>query len=77
MLIDIDISILILTLIFMLGENTVKPNFIKNYISDYPILRWLIFYLILVKKKNVKFFIVIFILYQILYIIDHIYKINR
>ena len=50
MLKDINIQKLLIILIFMLIDNVNKPNFIKNYVNDYPILKWLIFSLILSKK---------------------------
>jgi len=74
MLKEINIQKLLIILIFMLIDNVNKPNFIKNYVNDFPILRWLLFSLILLKKNNGYIYLIIsFTLYQIFYIIDSIY----
>lgn len=74
MLKDINIKKLLIILVFMLVDNVNKPNFIRNYVSDYPIFKWLIFSFILLKKNNGYIYLILcFMLYQILYIIDSIY----
>ncbi len=74
MLKDINIKKLLIILVFMLVDNVNKPNFIRNYVNDYPIFKWLIFSFILLKKNNGYIYLILcFMLYQILYIIDSIY----
>jgi len=74
MLKEINTKKLLIILIFMLVENVNKPNFIRNYINDFPLFKWLIFSLIILKKSNgIIYFIISFTLYQIFYIIDSIY----
>jgi len=74
MLKDINIKKLLIILVLMLVDNVNKPNFIRNYVNDYPIFKWLIFSFILLKKNNGYIYLILcFMLYQILYIIDSIY----
>jgi hypothetical protein len=74
MIIDIKINKLLIILLFMFAETPIKPKFIKKFTDEFPIYRWLILFLITMKRKNgIIYFYIFFILYQLLYIIDSIY----
>jgi hypothetical protein len=71
---DIKVKTLLIILLFMFAETLTKPKFIKHFIDDYPIFKWIILYLIIMKKENgFTYFLVFFALYQVLYLVDVIY----
>jgi hypothetical protein len=74
MLKDISVRKLLIILVFMVADQVNKPNFIRNYVNDYPIFKWLVFLLFILKRKfGLINLILIFTLYQIFNIIDSIY----
>ena len=73
MLSDINIQKLFIILIFIFIDDVNKPNFIKKYVTDFPILKWIIFSLIVLKNNKFIYLLLIFMLYQIFYIFDTIY----
>ena len=75
MITDINITKLLIMLLFMFGERPSKPECIKKIFEDIPIKKWIFFYLVMMKKKDgLPYLIFIFILYETLYIFDRIIK---
>jgi len=71
---DIKINRLLIILLFMFAETPIKPKFIKNFTDEFPIYKWLILFLITIKRKNgIIYFLIFVTLYQSLYVVDSIY----
>jgi len=70
---DIAIRKLLIILLFLPGVPVEKPKFINNIINDNSILKWILLFLILVRKNDAYVFMIIFMVYQILFVIDNIY----
>jgi hypothetical protein len=71
---DIKIDKLLIILLFMFAETPIKPKFIKKFTDGYPIYKWIILFLITIKRKNgIIYFLIFLTLYQIMYIIDSMY----
>lgn len=51
MITDIQINKLLIILLFMFAEIPIKPKFIKNFTDAFPIYKWIILFLITMKKK--------------------------
>jgi len=74
---DITIRKLLIIILFLTGSTIDKPKFIKNYFDDFPLLTWILLFLVLVKKNDAYVFVLIFTFYQILFIIDKIYLLKK
>jgi hypothetical protein len=71
---DIKINRLLIILLFMFAETPIKPKFIKKFTDAFPIYKWIILFLITIKRKNgIIYFLIFITLYQTLYIVDSIY----
>ena len=58
----------------MFAETPMKPKFIKKFTDTFPIFKWLILFLITIKRKNgIIYFLIFLVLYQSLYLVDSIY----
>jgi hypothetical protein len=68
---DIKINKLLIILLFMFAETPVKPKFIKKFTDDFPIFKWIILFLITIKRKNgIIYFIIFYVIYQSFYLVD-------
>jgi hypothetical protein len=78
MLNDIRSDKILIILLFMFAETPFKPKFIKNYTDDYPIFKWIILFLITIKRKDGHYYYLVFVmLYMTFYLIDRCYFINK
>lgn len=69
----IKINNSLLILLFMFAETPRKPKYIKNFIDNYPICKWIILYLIIINRYNgVTYFIIFVIICQTLYLFDYV-----
>jgi hypothetical protein len=74
MLNDIQVNKFLIILLFLLGEFQIAPLCIKQIIQENQIFRWIILLLFLIKKVNgFTYFVLVFLLYQILYLVDYSY----
>lgn len=72
---DIDIRTLLIAVLCLPAFPIAKPKFIQNYIVDYPLINWVVLFLL--RRKEEHIFLIVFILYQLLFIIDNIYIIKN
>jgi len=71
---DINISSLLIILLFMYSIIPSKPNFITNFLNDFSIFKWVIlFFIIMRDNHNIMLFVVILMIYIVLYIYGIIY----
>jgi hypothetical protein len=74
MFIDIRFDKLMILLLFMFAETPFKPKIIKNFTDDFPIYKWIILFLITIKRKDgLIYFILFYFLYQLFYMIDSVF----
>lgn len=67
----ISIDGLLLLLLLMFGETPSKPKFIKQFTNNFPVYRWVIFFLLISKRPDgIAYFLIFFIIYQTFYIFD-------
>ncbi len=75
---DIKYKNLLIILLFMFAETPTKPKFIKKFTDDYPIFKWIILFLLTMRRKNgFVYFLLFLMLYQMFYIVDNIYFITE
>ncbi len=70
---DIQMTKLLIILLFMFGEIPLRPNFITKYLSAFPLIKWIIFFLITIKKNHISHYLILLFLYIILQLFDSIY----
>lgn len=68
---DIKINKLMVLLLFMFAETPFKPKIIKKFTDDWPIYKWIILFLLTIKREDgLTYFILFYFLYQTFYMID-------
>ena len=73
---DIRFDKFMIMLLFMFADTPNKPRLVRHYMDDNPFIKWIILFLITIKKKNgLIYFIIFFYLYQIFYLVDSIFTI--
>jgi len=74
---DIKHDKLMILLLFMFAETPYKPRMIRNFTDDFPIYKWIILFLITVKRKNgIMYFITFYFIYQLFYAIDSVFVVT-
>jgi hypothetical protein len=69
---DVKIDKLMILLLLMFAETPLKPKTIKNFTDDWPIYKWIILFLLTIRRKNgLTYFILFYFLYQIFYMVDY------
>ena len=80
MLNDIKSDKILIILLFMFAETPLKPKFIKKYTDDFPVFKWIILFLITIKRADGHYYFLVFlIMYLTLYLVDRclvLYKIK-
>ena len=73
---DINIQkLLFIVFIYIILESPEKPKIITNFIKNYPILKWIVFIFISIRRDKYSVYAVILIfIYQLFYIADNINK---
>jgi len=70
----IEYDKLMILLLFLFAEIPFRPKIITNLIDDFPIYRWIIIFLLATRHKNgLSYFISLYFIYQISYMIDHVF----
>ena len=78
MLEDIRIDKFAIMLLFMFAITPNKPRIVSVFMDDYPICKWIILFLMTIKRKDgLMYFIIFFYLYQIFYIVDSTFILNH
>ena len=68
---DIKIDKLLIMFLFMFPDFLTRPKFISNFTNDFHIFKWIILFLMTIKKKNgLTIFFIIFIFYNLMYLLD-------
>jgi hypothetical protein len=71
---DIKFDKLMILLLFMFAETPSKPKIIRNFTDNFPIYKWIILFLITIKRKDGGiYFGIFYFLYQLFYIVDSIF----
>lgn len=68
---DIKINKLLIMFLFMFPDFLMKPKFISNFTNDFHIFKWIILFLMTIKRKNgLTLFPIILIFYNLMYLLD-------
>ena len=64
---------LLIILLFMFGTTPIAPKFIKNYLDAYPAIKWIMLFLITIKKNSSIHYLLLLFIYIIFNLFDSIY----
>lgn len=68
---DIKIDKLLIMFLFMFPDFLQKPKFISNFTDNFQIFKWIILFLMTIKRKNgLTLFPIILIFYNLMYLLD-------
>ncbi len=68
---DIKIDKLLIIFLFMFPDFLMKPKFISHFTNDFQIFKWVILFLMTIRKKNgITIFPIILIFYNLMYLLD-------
>ena len=68
---DIKIDKLLIMFLFMFPDFLMKPKFISNFTNDFQIFKWIILFLMTIRRKNgLTLFPIILIFYNLMYLLD-------
>ena len=71
---DIDIYSFINKIFYIIIDLPDKPTIIRKFISEYTILKWIMFlYITLKDKKKISYFIIYFLFYEVFYLYDKVF----
>jgi len=68
---DIKINQLLILFLLIIAETPIKPKLISNFTDDFPIIKWIILYLISLEIKNgIIYFLILYVVFQSFYFVD-------
>ena len=69
---DIKIDKLLIIFLVMFPDFLMKPKFINNFTNNFKIFKWIILFLMTIKRKNgLTLFPIILIFYNLMYLLDN------
>jgi hypothetical protein len=72
-IIDIDIYSFLNKIFYIIIDLPDKPTIINKFMSEYTIIQWIMFLYITLKDKNINYFIIYFLFYEVFYLYDKVF----